>query len=44
MRQASGMEFLVVAFILVVGPLAARFGADSRLDESSRRRRWEGIF
>jgi hypothetical protein len=37
------MEFLVLAFLLVVGPLALRFGADSRFDETARRRRWDGI-
>jgi hypothetical protein len=37
------MEFVVVAFLLVVGPLALLFGADSRLDEAARRRRWRGI-
>jgi hypothetical protein len=37
------MEFIVVAFLLVVGPLALLFGADSRLDEAARRRRWRGI-
>jgi hypothetical protein len=33
------MEFVVIAFLLVVGPLALAFGADSRLDEAARRRR-----
>ena len=37
------MEFIVVAFLLVVGPLALLFGADSRLDEAARRRRWRNI-
>ena len=37
------MEFIVVAFLLVVGPLALLLGADSRLDEAARRRRWRGI-
>jgi hypothetical protein len=36
------MEFVVVAFLLIVGPLALLFGVDSRLDEVSRRRRWHG--
>jgi hypothetical protein len=36
------MEFVVVLFMLVVGPLAVLFGADSRLDEDARRRRWHG--
>ena len=43
MRQAFGMEFVIVAFMLLVGPLALLFGADSRVDEDSRRRRWHGI-
>jgi hypothetical protein len=30
---------LVIAFILVVGPLAAIYGVDSRVDEVARRRR-----
>jgi hypothetical protein len=37
------MEFVIVLFLLVVGPLALAFGADSRLDETARRRRWHGI-
>jgi hypothetical protein len=37
------MEFVVIAFLLLVGPLALRFGVDSRLDETARRRRWDGI-
>ncbi len=36
------MEFVIVAFLLLVGPLAILFGADSRLDEASRSRRWHG--
>jgi hypothetical protein len=30
---------LLIAFLLVVGPLAAYFGADSRVDDVARRRR-----
>ena len=30
---------LVIAFVLVVGPLAVLFGADSRTDDVARRRR-----
>jgi hypothetical protein len=30
---------LVIAFVLVVGPLAAFYGADSRVDDVARRRR-----
>jgi hypothetical protein len=37
------MEFVIVAFLLVIGPLAILFGADSRFDEAARRRRWDGI-
>ena len=37
------MEFVIVAFLLLVGPLALKFGADSRVDEAARRRRWHGI-
>ena len=36
------MQFLVIAFLLVVGPLAVLFGADSRFDEAAWRRRWHG--
>ena len=31
--------FLVIVFLLVVGPLAVYFGADSRVDDVARRRR-----
>jgi hypothetical protein len=31
---------IVVAFVLLVGPLAIVAGADSRIDEVARRRRW----
>jgi hypothetical protein len=32
---------LIIGFILLVGPLALRFGADSRpLDANGRGRRW----
>jgi hypothetical protein len=30
---------LVIAFVLVVGPLAAYYGVDSRVDDVARRRR-----
>ena len=33
------MAFVIVAFILVIGPLAVVAGADSRYDEVARRRR-----
>jgi hypothetical protein len=29
---------IVIAFVLLVGPLAVLFGADSRLDDIARRR------
>jgi hypothetical protein len=31
---------IVIAFVLVVGPLAVLFGADSRTDDVARRRRF----
>jgi len=30
---------IVIAFVLVVGPLALLYGADSRVDDVARRRR-----
>jgi hypothetical protein len=30
------MEFVIIAFILLVGPLAVLYGVDSRLDEKRR--------
>jgi hypothetical protein len=30
---------IVIAFVLLVGPLAVLFGTDSRVDEVARRRR-----
>ena len=38
MRTVFGLV-LVVVLLLVVGPLALFFGADSRFDEVARRRR-----
>jgi hypothetical protein len=35
-RHAVGMELVFLLFILLVGPLAVYFGADSRLDEPRR--------
>ena len=35
----SMFGLLLIAFLLVVGPLAAYFGADSRVDDVARRRR-----
>jgi hypothetical protein len=34
--------FFVIAFLLVVGPLAYLAGADSRIDEVERRRHYSG--
>lgn len=35
------MEFVVLAFLLLIGPLAVAFGADSRLlDPRDRRGPW----
>ncbi len=34
------MELLIIAFILLVGPLAVAFGADSRVIDTRDRRRW----
>jgi hypothetical protein len=31
--------YIVIALLLIVGPLAVAFGADSRIDEVARRRR-----
>jgi len=32
------MEILILAFILLIGPLAVRFGADSRVTDTRERR------
>jgi len=34
--------FIVIAFLLVVGLLAVIAGADSRIDDVARRRRYSG--
>jgi hypothetical protein len=34
--DAGGMELILIALLLLVGPLALLFGADSRVDE----KRW----
>jgi hypothetical protein len=34
--DAMGMTALVIALIVIVGPLAVLYGADSRLDEPRR--------
>jgi hypothetical protein len=35
----SMFGLLVIAFVLLVGPLAVYYGADSRVDDVARRRR-----
>ena len=34
--HATSMTILVILFVVVVGPLALLYGADSRLDEPRR--------
>jgi hypothetical protein len=34
--DAEGMEIALLLFLLLVGPLAVLFGADSRVDERKR--------
>jgi hypothetical protein len=34
------MEIVILAFILLIGPLAVLFGADSRLNTRDRRGSW----
>jgi hypothetical protein len=36
------MEIVLLLFLLLVGPLALIAGRDSRIDETSRRRRYLG--
>jgi hypothetical protein len=36
------MEIVLLAFILLVGPLALLGGRDSRIDDADRRRRYLG--
>jgi len=36
------MAIALIVLILVVGPLAVLLGSDSRIDETSRRRRYLG--
>ena len=38
--DAEGMEILIIAFIMLVGPLALLYGVDSRLDERKRLPEW----
>jgi hypothetical protein len=37
------MALVIIVLLLVIGPLAALAGADSRYDEVARRRRRAGI-
>jgi hypothetical protein len=42
MRRVDDLDvfgFFVIVFLLVVGPLAVYYGADSRVDDVARRRR-----
>jgi hypothetical protein len=36
------MEIIVIAFLLLVGPLALLLGRDSRIDDAVRRRSYLG--
>jgi hypothetical protein len=38
--DAEGMAILIITFIVLVGPLALLYGADSRLDEHLRLPEW----
>jgi hypothetical protein len=39
--DAEGMEIaLIIAFLLLIGPLALAFGVDSRIDERGRLPEW----
>jgi hypothetical protein len=38
--EAEGMEFALIALIMLLGPLALLYGADSRLDERRRGPEW----
>jgi len=38
-HDGSVFGLIVIAFVLVVGPLAVFFGADSRTDDAARQRR-----
>jgi hypothetical protein len=39
--DAEAMEIaLIIAFLLLIGPLALAFGADSRIDERGRLPEW----
>jgi len=38
-----GMELVLLIFFLIVGPLALRYGTDSRIDEVEHERRWRNV-
>ena len=38
MPTMSVMEVVILAFILLIGPLAVRYGADSRVTDTRERR------
>jgi hypothetical protein len=38
--DTTGMELAMVIFMLVVGPLAVLFGADSQVTDTRDKRRW----
>ena len=37
------MEIALIIFLVLIGPLALAFGADSRLDENAYRRRYRSM-
>ena len=41
--DTSGMEIALIIFLVLIGPLALAFGADSRLDENAYRRRYRSM-
>jgi len=38
--DAEGMAILIITFVVLVGPLALLYGADSRFDERMRLPEW----
>jgi hypothetical protein len=38
--DTTSMELAMIIFMLVVGPLALLFGADSRVSDTRDKRRW----
>jgi hypothetical protein len=41
--DTTGMEVVLILFLVLIGPLAVAFGADSRLDENGYRRRYRSM-